>query len=58
MNNIHEIPGLEYPCGVMGNVLGFDIAVSKFELASRYCVHFWTNNFGKGIKLLISPPVS
>ena len=37
------------PCGVVVNVLDFDTVVNKFELQSRYKVHFWTNALGKGM---------
>ena len=36
------------PCGVMVKVNDCRIVVSKFELQSRYYVHFWTNTLRKG----------
>ena len=39
----------------MVNALEYKIVVSKFELQSRYYVHFRTNTFGKGMNLLILP---
>ena len=41
--------------GVMFKALDFRIVVSEFELQSCYYVHFRTNTFGKGMKLLILP---
>ena len=35
----------------MAKVLVYDIVVTKFELRSYCYVHFWTNNFGKGMDL-------
>ena len=37
--------------GVMAKVLDFGLEVSKFELQSRYDVHFRPNIFGKGTNL-------
>ena len=34
--------------GVLADVWGCDIVVSKFELQSHYCVHFRTKTPGKG----------
>ena len=36
-------------CGVVDNVLGCDIVVSK----SCYCIHFWTNTLAKNFKPVI-----
>ena len=41
------------PWGIVGNVLDCDIAESKFELQSRYYVHFWANTFRKSMNHLI-----
>ena len=35
--------------GVVVYVLDCNIIVSKFELQSRYYIHFWTNTLGKGM---------
>ena len=35
----------EISCGVEANMLDYDIVVSKFELQSRYNVHFRTNTY-------------
>ena len=42
------------PHGVVANVLNCNIAVSKFELQSLHCIHFWTNTLGKAMNPLIS----
>ena len=39
----------------MVKVLDCGIVVSKFELQSRYYVHFQTNTFGKGMNPLNLP---
>ena len=39
------------PCGVVANVLGFNIVVSKFEPKSSYYIQFWT--LGKDMKPVI-----
>ena len=41
------------PRGVMVKALDCGIVVSKFELQSRYYVHFRTNTLGKGMNPLI-----
>ena len=41
--------------GVVANKLDCDIAVSTFELQSRYYIHFHTNPLGKGMDPLIPP---
>ena len=43
------------PCGVMVNVMGSEIVVSKFILQLHYYVHFRANALGKGMKPLILP---
>ena len=47
---------LEYirgnPSDLVVNVLACDIGVSKFKLQSRYCVHFLTRTFEKGMNSL------
>ena len=43
-----------HPRSVMVKVLDSGIVVSKFELQSRYCVHFQTNTQGKGMDPLFS----
>ena len=35
------------PSGVVANILDCDITVNEFELQSCYCIHFWTNTYGK-----------
>ena len=47
--------GVGCPRGVMVKELGCEIVVSKFELQSRYYVHFRTNTLGKGMNPLILP---
>ena len=47
-----------WPRGIMVKVMDCGIVVSKFELQSRYYVHFWTNTLGKGINPLILPAMS
>ena len=42
--------------GVVAEVPDCDIVVSKFELQSRYYVHFRTVTLEKGMKPLIPPP--
>ena len=37
------------PDGVMVKALDCGIVVSKFELQSCYCVHFWSNTLRKGM---------
>ena len=39
-------------CGVVTNVLDYDIVVSEFELQSRYYVHFRTNTLRKDIDFI------
>ena len=39
----------------VANMLDCNILVSDFVLQSRSVVHFQTNTFGNGIKLLIPP---
>ena len=39
----------------MVKAMGGGIVASEFELQSRYCIHFQTNTFGKGINPLILP---
>ena len=41
--------------GVVVNVLRCNIAVSEFELQSRYFIHFMTDPTRKGMNLLILP---
>ena len=43
------------PRGVVVNVVYCDIAVSKFELQSRYSIYFRINTFEKGKSPLILP---
>ena len=38
------------PCGILVNMLDYNITVSEFELQSCYYVHFQTNTIGKGIQ--------
>ena len=45
------------PLGVMVKTMDCGIVVSEFELQSRYCVHFRTNTFGKGMNPLILPAI-
>ena len=45
------------PRGVMVKVLDCGIVLSEFELQSRYYVYFQTNTLGKGMSLLILPPI-
>ena len=40
------------PCGVVANVLNFDIVQSEFELQSNYYVHFRTNILEKDTNLV------
>ena len=46
------------PRGVMAKALDCGIVVSEFKLQSRYYIHFWINNLGKGMNPLIVPAVS
>ena len=39
-------------CGILGNVLDFDIIENKFQLQSPYYIYFWTNTVRKGMNLL------
>ena len=41
------------PRGVEANVLDRSLEVNEFELQSRYCSHFRTNTFEKGMKPII-----
>ena len=41
----------------MVKALEYGIAVSEFELQSRYYVHFLANTLGKGMNRLILPAV-
>ena len=43
------------PHGVMVKAMDCGIIVSKFELQSRYYIHFHTNTLGKGMRSLILP---
>ena len=45
------------PCGVVVNELDWDIAVSEFEILSRYDVHFQTNTIGKDMNPLINATI-
>ena len=45
----------ESPCNVVANVLDCDIVINKFELQSRYYVHFRINTLRKGTNPIISP---
>ena len=38
------------PRGVSVKSMGGGIVVGEFELQTCYCVHFWTNTVGKGMK--------
>ena len=40
-------------CGVVANVLNYDIVLSEFELQSRYNIRFRINTLGKGMTSLI-----
>ena len=40
---------------VVATVLDFDVVEGRFELQSRYYVHFLINTFAKGMKPLIFP---
>ena len=40
---------------VITKFLYCDVVVSKFELQSRYYVHFWTTALEKGMNLFILP---
>ena len=42
------------PLGVVTHELDSDIVASEFEHSLPYNVHFWTNNLGKDINLLIT----
>ena len=39
---------------VMIKALDCNIKVSEFELQLYYCLHFWTNTYGKVMKFLIA----
>ena len=41
--------------GVVANVMNCSLKVSKFELQSRYYIHFQINTRGKGMKPYILP---
>ena len=41
------------PRGVMVKAMDCGIVVREFVLQSRYYVHFWANNLGKGMNPLI-----
>ena len=41
------------PCSVVANMLDCDIVVSKFDVQSRYYVHFWTNTFKQSMSLYL-----
>ena len=43
------------PRGVMVKAMDFGIVVCKFDIQSRYYIHFRTNTLGKGMNLLILP---
>ena len=43
----------ESRCDVMAHMLNCDIIVSRFELQSRYYVHFQTKTFEKDMNSLI-----
>ena len=44
---------LDSPCGVMDNVLDWNIVVSDFKRKSFYYVHFLSKTRKKGVKPLI-----
>ena len=37
-------------------MLDYNIGVSKFEIQSRYYIHFQMNTLGKDMNIFISPP--
>ena len=43
-------------CGTVVNMLDCNIVISKSELLLHYCIHFWTNTFGKDMYFFIPPP--
>ena len=47
------ISSIPVPEGVVANILGCNIIVSKFELLSSYEVHFLTKTLKKSMKLII-----
>ena len=44
---------LQILCGVVAELLDYDMVVSEFELKSRYYVHFRTNNLLEGMNTQI-----
>ena len=46
------------PCGVVANVLDFDIVVSEFELMSHYYVYIPTIRLGKALIPLVLSAMS
>ena len=43
----------ESPCGVVANVLDYDIVVNNVELQLPYYIHFRINTLRKGLNTLI-----
>ena len=52
---VEILKGFRYPRGVMVKALDCGIVVNEFELQSQYYVRL--NTLGKGMKLLILPPM-
>ena len=46
------------PYSTVGNVRDNDIEINEFQLQFLYCVHLWTNTFGKGMNSLTTPAMS
>ena len=54
---MHKIAGTGSPAVVVANMLNCGIAVSEFELKSRYYIQLGTSNIGKSMNPLIPPAV-
>ena len=42
-------------CGIVANMLDYEIVVNKFIPQLHYSIHFLTNTLGKGMNPLITP---
>ena len=50
--NIYKIMGQRESVNIVAERQNSNIVVSKFELQSHNCIHFWTNTHGKGMDSL------
>ena len=62
VEDLYEVIYIQYhpqisPCGILANILDYDIVLREFNFQLRYYILFQTNTFWKGMNHLISPAI-